>query len=298
MADISQFIAKTTNQASQVGGLVSSVGNLLGSKSTPEAKRADLNTFRSSFLSSGVLKNNRFFVEIPPPKMMYGKFNDAIKAVPFAAESTSLPGVMFATSEINRWGVGPIEKKPYRPIFVDLNISFISDGNGLIYDFFYNWMQGMIKSDVYHTNPNERTSSTGRLQTVNNSYQVEYKDQYRTDITIVTFNEKNNEIIRIKLFDAYPITIGDIPLSWSNTNDFVRIPVIFAYTNWTKEVVQITADKNGPLNIAGVLQQLQSFGAAVNVLSSIRRPRSIGDLAGVINNTNLALGGMTGLSRN
>ena len=43
----------------------------------------------------------------------------------YRGDSFAQPGVSMATTEIKRYGVGPIERKPYLPIFTDQQFSFI-----------------------------------------------------------------------------------------------------------------------------------------------------------------------------
>jgi hypothetical protein len=64
------------------------------------------------------------------------------------------------------------------------------------------------------------------------SYELAYKDDYAVDIRISVFKENTEEVIKIVLRQAFPTDIGDIQLNWNDTNDYMRIPVSFTYTDW------------------------------------------------------------------
>ena len=96
-------------------------------------------------------------------------------------ESTNIPGIAVNTNTFRRYGYGPTERKPYTPIFVDTNMSFYVDGAGMIQKFFYKWMNGIVKFDETINGKGVKYGST-TLQ----PFEVNYKDQYATDI-LITF---------------------------------------------------------------------------------------------------------------
>ena len=300
MANLNGFIAKGTNVVASATAIGEGLNKLFGKTKIPgPAGKSDINQFKSKLLNdSGLQRNNRFYFEVNklPPVLTGGLQDAALTRISFAAEATSIPGVQLATTEVQRYGVGPTEKAPYRPIFVDLNVSFLCDGSRLIYDFFYDWINSIVKGDGRHIQHNSKVEYRVKRNSALLSYEVEYRDNYYTDLRIVTVDEVNQRIIVIDLYNAYPISIGDMAVSWSNT-EFFRLPVTFAYQNWSRQ--EITVDqKDISKPSAGLLQKLQSLGSAVNVLSSIRRPKSISDIAGVVNNTNLGLSGIANLGVN
>jgi len=145
MANLNGFIAKGTNVVASATAIGEGLNKLFGKTKIPgPAGKSDLNQFKSKFLNdAGLQRNNRFYFEVNKiPPVLSGETNQATAFfnIGFAAEATSIPGVQLATTEVQRYGVGPTEKAPYRPIFVDLNVSFLCDGNRLIYDFFYDWI--------------------------------------------------------------------------------------------------------------------------------------------------------------
>jgi hypothetical protein len=187
--------------------------------------------------------------------------------------------VLLDTTQIKRYGFGPSEKKPYGATFVDVNMSFFGDGNYNVHRFFYSWMNKIV---VFAKSPTEA-----------NAFEVNYKEDYQTDIKITALDETGNTVTIVTLVNAYPIFLGDIPLSWSDTDSFVKIPVGFTYQYWKRELIDL-GDKVQP-GSTGILQKLMGATAALQVLSNIRKPNSIGDVINVVNNSKIAIGGLRGL---
>jgi len=232
------------------------------------------------------MRNSRYYVQINGIPSVLAKDAPTLKMIPFVAESANIPGVQLATSEIRRYGVGQVEKKPYSAIFVDTSMNFIVDGGGEIHTFFYNWINSIVRFDKSMT---EVPAGLG-------SYEVEYKyapggtqRNYSTDVSIFTLDEANRSILEIKLIDAYPIYLGDMSLGWANTNDYARLPVTFSYTRWTSERTPLTGLDKAPG--ASPLQKLLSLGSAVQSLASIRKPTGVGDLLNIVNNSSNVIRG-------
>ena len=120
--NLNKSIAKATNQVGNIVSVANSLSRLFGiAKKAGPAPKSDLNQFKSKFLKSGVMRTDRFYMGINAPAVLTPQATTQVE-IPFAAEATTLPGVMLATSEINRYGYGATTKNPYRPIFVDLKI--------------------------------------------------------------------------------------------------------------------------------------------------------------------------------
>ena len=90
---------------------------------------------------------------------------------------------------------------------------------------------------------------------------------------------------------AYPIFLGDMSLSWADTDSFAKIPVGFTYYNWKKNIVDLNQPISKPGGV-GALQRIMGIASAVQVLSTIRKPQGIADTINVINNSKLAVGGL------
>lgn len=268
-------------------GVRNSVRSLFGTGTglPPSRNRRDLNNFLSTASKlNGFTRPSYFYIEIAPPPMLVSE-RDTMRNLAFLSESANLPGVSFATSEVRRYGYGATERKPYAPIFVDTNISFFVDGSGLIQKFFYKWMNGIVKFDET-VNGKGATYGRNTLQ----PFEVNYKDQYATDILITTVDENNNDIVNVRLTKAFPIFMGDISLGWNDTDSIARLPITFSYYNWKIENINVNqvSENRKP----GVVQSLIKASTALQTLSTLRKPNNVADIINVVNNTKLAIGGL------
>jgi hypothetical protein len=277
--------------------LIDSLGIFIKGTNTPSNSRRNIEGLRSSlYRLGGIARTNLFYVSIPFPTMMgsssvsQGGTTLTDSTLSLLCESASLPGVQLATSDIRRYGVGPMEKKPYSAIFVDQTLSFIGDNTGKVYNHFYTWMNGIIKYDDLPGN-SPKTGYNGL-----NSYELEYKENYAVDITITCVNEVDQEIIVCKLIQAYPIFLGEVQLSWAENDTFMRIPAVFTFMNWKLDKININSALQNPGNNISTLQKLLQVGSAVQTLASLRKPTGIADIINLVNNAKIASGGLIGLS--
>lgn len=206
----------------------------------------NINEFRSKVGQLGVLKSSSVMVNIffgsqfGLRQFQYSQqFGNIVNEFQFSAEATNLPGVSLATTEIRRHGYGVIEKKPYVPIFTDINVVFRLDQNAHIYSFFQTWMKMIINFD----GRGSINSVTGALKG-QAMYEVAYKDNYMSTVGITMMDQQGKEPIKIILTEAYPIFLGDIPLAWQATNDYVKVPVRFTFKDWYLENVNTVNDGN------------------------------------------------------
>lgn len=299
---ISDQIQKFTSKARDVAGaatvladlpgipaeLRSSINSLFGTGTglAPAQNRRDLNNFLSTAGKlGGFSRPSYFYVEIPPPPFMRDSADEA-RTLAFLCESTNLPGVNLATSDIRRYGIGPIEKKPYAPIFTDVTFTFFADASGMVQKFFYKWMNGIVKFDEVHYGP---AGEIGFGETIE-PFEVNYKNRYATDILITTVDESNNDIINVRLRDAFPIFFGDISLGWNDTDSISRLPINFTYYNWKIENININQLQE--TRSQSIIQRLIKAGTAIQTLSTLRKPNNVADIINVVNNTKIAIGGL------
>lgn len=205
----------------------------------------NVNEFRSKVGDMGLLKSSSVMVYI-----YYGnkfglrrysqQFGNITNQIQFTAEATNLPGVSLSTTEIRRHGYGVIEKKPYVPIFTDIDMVFRSDNKGDLYTFFQTWMKLIINFDGRYS-----------IDTVNGIlpgqglYEVAYKEDYMATVAIHVLDQHSgNAPIQIALTEAYPIFLGPIPLEWQASNSYVKIPIRFTFKDWYFENKQFTNDQN------------------------------------------------------
>jgi len=300
---ITDSINKTISKTTDVVGAGAALANLpgvpqgikdsinsifnAGKGLSASQNRRDLNNFlANTHKLNGFSRPSLFYVEIVPPKSMFGTAErDNAKSLAFLSESANLPGVSLATTDVRRYGYGPTERKPYAPIFVDTTITFLVDNKGVVQSFFYKWINSIVKFDTV-------VGGNGSVfnNRLINPFEVNYKDDYSSDIIITTVDDSNNDIVNVRYTKAFPIFMGDISLGWNDTDSVARLPITFTYYNWKIEAINLNqiSENRKP----GVIQSLIKAGTAIQTLATLRKPRNVADVLNVVNNSKIAIGGL------
>lgn len=196
---------------------------------------AKLNDFISTVKSDGLARTNRYVVGIfarPDSQVMNlgerGWMRDAL----LLCDQIQIPGTNFNTSDTRTYG--EIRKAPYERLYEDINMSFYVDTSMTVKLMFDNWM-------TYIQNPGSRNFN--------------YYDDYTADIVIEVQDTKNQSRYGIKLFEAYPKSIGAVQLDYAG-KDVMKMSVNFAYKYYAigaQEVDDTDAADGGfsPYNFMG-----------------------------------------------
>lgn len=164
------------------------------------------------------LRSNKFEVRILRPPVL-PRNNLLYEDLQFFAEQATLPGVNLSTHDVRRFGYGPIEKRPIGHTFTDLSVTFIADADGDMHRLFYNWISAISPYDY------ELSSQ--------NLYLIRYKDEYATNIRIRAYKDNNIPSTTIYVREAFPISLSDIQVNWSEMSNHARFTVQFAYVDWS-----------------------------------------------------------------
>jgi hypothetical protein len=165
-----------------------------------------LNDFKSSF-SGDLARTSRFDVEIPLPLTLIPYIKSA-RRLNYRCEVANLPGRTFATTEQKTYG--PIEKHPYLTTYNDIDLTFIVDDDMQQRLLFDGWLN--------YINPTY-------------NYNMRYKENYATTLTINQYNVSNEKTYAVSLMDAYPVSMNQLDLDW-NGDGYHKLTVTFAYTYW------------------------------------------------------------------
>ena len=171
-----------------------------------------INDFKSSF-TKDIARPNKFDVNIPIPLTLIPYISSA-KSLVYRCENAQLPGRTFATTEQKTYG--PTEKMPYQTTYTDIDLTFIVDDDMNQKVFFDAWMNYI--NPLYN-------------------YNFRYKGDYATTITVNQYDVTNQLSYSVNLYDAYPISINQMDLDWSNEG-FHKLSVTFAYTYWRNNSLQ------------------------------------------------------------
>jgi hypothetical protein len=190
--------------------------------------RSNVRDFVSTF-KKDLARPSRFDVQIPIPVALAPFYKDVAQQLNFRCEVTELPGRTFATTE-RKIGSAPLQKYPYQTMYNDVQMTFIVGGDMQERLFFDQWME--------YINP----SST---------YNFKYKNNYSTDIAITQYDMQNKVTYKSVLIDAYPLVVNQLDLDWTADN-YHRLTVVFAYTNWQEGTVNSIANNLGVQGISGI----------------------------------------------
>jgi hypothetical protein len=161
-----------------LGTALSAIGLYAALKPTSSSKPIGrYGDFISNVRQRGFARTNLFEVVIVPAKNMPCK-QGSDKVIHLYADSVNIPGINFATSETRRYGYGPVEKKPYAPIFNDITVSFLVDANANIYKYFYKWLNNIVSFDQYVNNNSVSERGLG-------AFEVDYKDDYKCQLLML-----------------------------------------------------------------------------------------------------------------
>lgn len=187
-------------------------------------------------LSSYVISNNMELMvqSTPTGATLVGGEKQTSEVLAFRAEDVSIPGASLDVGSIHRYGIGPNQKFPHNVNFTDININFLETGTFSIWYFFNSWIRGIFGFGGAGTINGSVYGPAGPLSYRQESYDLVYKSQYTTNITIYIYNEQISDraMGAITLLDAFPVSQNDIRLSWSDRNSLIKTSVLFNFRDY------------------------------------------------------------------
>lgn len=242
----------------------------------------NINEFKSELASRDVERPNLYAVTFGTPPaasigidvnnkliQAFADVGESGKLITLFCESANLPGVGFAMDTVRRHGIGPAQKMPISPGFNDVNLSFIADAGGVVYNLFYEWINEIMP----YSNPGRPDAVTGGKY----DFVMGYKGNYQTDLSIALYRGTPGKfkgagllqtalsvvsaaagtpfigslagslssrfapqfplekIRTIKLFKAFPYSISDMGVSSATGDSYSRFTVSFTYYTWSME---------------------------------------------------------------
>lgn len=197
--------------------------------------------------------------------------------------AVNLPGVSFATSDVQRQGYGPLERRAANAIFPAVSATFMLDNKGQVLEFFNFWAKS-ISSFAHQMGELSVDPDNG-----GSIGEVGYYDEYAKNIDIFVYEPTGSKITKYTLVEAYPAVIGDLAMGWRQNDEIAELQVQFNYRHWTSSAYKPAeaAEDDKAFNL---LQFVNKVNGAVQVAKSLKKPRSIGDALNVINNGETLLG--------
>jgi len=199
----------------------------------------NIDTFKTRFENLGLLQTNKFEMLITPPPFLGGRsinnngvltptyqISDSFR---FRVETARIPGMHLMFADNQRYGVGPTQKEPFSAQLTELPFSFIVDKYGDLWQFWHNWVNGIFK----HSG-SSNSQGAGPSNSVP-SYKAKYKDDFSTNVQIFVYSNDGGLSLIINLLQAFPTAITEIPLSWAEISQPMRLSVSLSYSEYTVE---------------------------------------------------------------
>lgn len=184
------------------------------------------NNFLSHF-RNGIMKPNRYEVEFNLPigvsqaisgvnpevtvaglMLTQNKYNSK-GGVNIKCHTATLPQRTLQTWETMH-NASPI-RVPYSQVYDPVTFSFYADGNADTRWFFDLWQQAAV---------NVKTNT------------MNFYDEYTSNVTITVLNEADKPVYGVTLFDAYPLSVGAMDLSYSQNNNYQTVVATLTYRRW------------------------------------------------------------------
>ena len=200
----------------------------------------NISGFKSNISDYGYLQTNKFIVAFASPAIMN---NITVSDIPISqteglmqvrAEAVKIPGVTLVQNDVNRYGVGPLQKMPTNVNFTPNSITFVSDRNGEIYKYFYTWINSIYD---FSGDASGDTNTSA-------SYSVAYKDDYVTDLHVYVYDNSGNMVKDIVMYKAYPESMNEVSLGWNDNSSLMKITVSMSFRDWA--MIGVSEISNNP----------------------------------------------------
>lgn len=200
---------------------------------------------RSSYFEVQIFAQNKS-ISTPGPK-------PSAESLTYLCHSAELPGEATATVTQKHYSI--TEKYSVITGYNDVALSFYTRGSDTEISrlFFQAWIS-------YITGRGETVKGSGKQTT----YNVKYKSDYAATIKITHYSITGQPLVEVTLLEAFPISINQIPLSWSAQNQAQSLNVVFAYTEYEYNFLHVQA--NSPYS-RGPLGEL--LGTAIQTASTV-----------------------------
>lgn len=286
-------ILGTLGAAATVGGLIS---NAFGKKKTA-GKRAGLATEIPAEINQyGIQRDNLGVVDCTVPLGMVARYKlpGVVNGIAYRSEQFNVPGVSIQTSDVRRYGIGPTMRVPVGSVnSTTFTLNFIADQQGIYYQYFKAWMDYIVHFD------GRQLQTMGNLDKYGtHNYEVEYMENYITDIKLVELDPKYNEITTTTLVNAYPVAIQDKQINWGNSG-LMTFTVEFAFEASSTSYQQLEAGFADKVSArgSGIIGTLIKAGNTIQLLSSIKKSGGLKGVAGAVGAGALAISTISSIRR-
>lgn len=205
-----------------------------------------ISDIRNTIGQNGLLSTNKFLVYFASPSIMENISINSLDSkhsaaagsseslIQLRAESAKIPGISLMTGDVNRYGLGPMQKMAFNTAFTETSLTFVADKKAEIYNYFYTWLNGIFDFAGVSNGSNEVANRDP-------SYQAQYKKYYVTDLNVYVFDNYGNRVQTVIMRDAFPISLNEVTLNWASSNEVMRLVVNLSFKDWVMDKVSASA---------------------------------------------------------
>lgn len=206
-----------------------------------------LNNFITHVKQTGMFVGNKFEIVAP---FVEGASNTAASTVSMLCNSVNMPGITMMSNDVRHFG--EIMERPYGISYAPVSLNFYADNALTAKRYFEQW-QSLIF--------NRETRELG------------YYDSFVKDVEIVVYDKSEQEIERIKLYEAYPKVVGDVPLDYSsNATSILNVQLVYKWWEALKKDQWEGATANSAQQVPSFENDQYGFegqGIAAETLSNL-----------------------------
>ena len=156
--------------------------------------------------------------------------NRTARTMSILAESASLPGRNFITSEQKLYGT--LRKLPYGVVYDDIDITFICTNSMMERTFFNIWHNYIMAPDSQYMEYYQDYIGEIQITKINNDGFGAGGANLFSKVATEAKNLVVDELNTYTLHEAYPIAIRAQDLSY-NDEDYMKLTVTFSYARWS-----------------------------------------------------------------
>ena len=232
-----------------------------------------INEFRAQINGMGLAKNNLFFTRITlPPSLSSVEGMLSTRSICFMCKTVSVPGLTIGTTPIKTLGFGKTEQRPIDFSYGDLSAVFMVDSNFGVKKFFHRWIQEVVNYST--SDGNLRQDPQGKLP-----YEFAYKQDYVARVEVLVYSGNDASKVYLYTYDnVYPVTVGNVELSWENQAEIMVLPVGFTFDTVATEGIELGAISAFDSRSNGILTYASSLGSVVQAINQLSTPSDIQDI--------------------
>lgn len=241
----------------------------------------NIDEFKSYISKNGLLKDNLYLVNFVQAQ---NKNGDIPTNLFFYTSSVQIPGVDLSTLSIKRYGYGPTEQYPDRPVFNMLNMTFMVEANqkNVVTGF-----MSMLTSATNFARYNDMGSIINNQKTY--PYEVAYRNTYIFNLEVYVYNEIGAGIMIYEFRNCFAKTVDSINLNWASTDNLLKIGVSFSFTDFGINTVTGSSIDQ----VQSLLNTSALFGIQTGQLATaLYQPQTLNDMINRNNGRVIASTGM------